>query len=95
MKRWLNVGLRWANVVDGAPTVNQRWADVLCLLGYSTFVIENHLRNSPPPPPPKKFFFIKSLRKKTFMLGRGRDIKMVFHGGIILGICQVAGYLYA
>ena len=24
----------WANVVDGGPTVNQRWANVSCLLGY-------------------------------------------------------------
>ena len=24
----------WANVVDGGPTVNQRWADVSCLVGH-------------------------------------------------------------
>ena len=25
---------RWVNVVDGVPTVNQRWANVSCFLGY-------------------------------------------------------------
>ena len=24
----------WANVVDGGPTVNQRWANISCLLGH-------------------------------------------------------------
>ena len=33
MRRWPNVGLLWANVVDGGPTVNQSWANVSCLLG--------------------------------------------------------------
>ena len=31
----------WADVVDGGPTVNQRWADVSCLLGDS-FTLAQH-----------------------------------------------------
>ena len=33
MRRWPKIVYCWASVVDGWPTVNQRWNNVSCLLG--------------------------------------------------------------
>ena len=38
MSHWPNAGLLLGQVVDGGPTVNQRWANITCLLG-TTLVI--------------------------------------------------------
>ena len=40
-KRWINVGLRWFSVVDGEPTLNQHWFNVLCLLGNGQLLCSN------------------------------------------------------
>ena len=37
MRRWPNDGFFWPTVYDVCPTVNQRWANVSCLLRYSRF----------------------------------------------------------